>query len=110
MTKKITRGSGNIFHDIGVDNAWEHRLKADLAIEIIHAIDKRKLTQAKAAKLIGATQPDISNLKNGQLRGFTLDRLFSFLRHMNIEVSVNLKPRKSRGSKISSTTESSVHV
>jgi predicted XRE-type DNA-binding protein len=91
---RVTKGSGNVFADIGLDNAWEHQLKADLAIEIILAIQKCDLTQAKAGHLIGATQPDISNLKNGQLKGFTLDRLFGFLRRLDIDVEVSLKARK----------------
>ena len=94
MIKDITRGSGNVFEDLGFENAAELQAKADMAVQIIQAIEKRKLTQKEAAKLIGAVQPDISKLKSGQLKGFTLDRLFSFLLKLdrNIQIRVT-KPR-----------------
>lgn len=94
MTKDITRGSGNVFADLGFENPSEHQAKADLALQIVQAIKNRKLTQKDAAKLIGASQPDISNLKRGQLKGFTLDRLFGFLLKLdrNIQIRV-VKPR-----------------
>jgi len=94
MTDNITRGSGNIFEDLGFENSSEYQTKADLALQIIKVIEKRKLTQKQAADLIEAAQPDISNLKSGQLKGFTLDRLFSFLLKLdrNIQIRVT-KPR-----------------
>ncbi|MBK7362053.1 MAG: XRE family transcriptional regulator [Micavibrio sp.] len=94
MKDKITRGSGNVFADLGFDNPSEHQAKADLAMQVIKIIEQRKLTQKEAASLIGAAQPDISKLKAGQLKGFTLDRLLSFLLHLdrNIEIRVS-KPR-----------------
>jgi len=100
MTEEITQGSGNVFEDLGFENSAEHTVKADLAIAITEIFKKRELTQAQAAKLIGASQPDISNIKNGRLSGFTLDRLCAFLlrldRHIEVKVS---KPRsvKKRG-------------
>lgn len=94
MTKNITRGSGNVFEDLGFENAAELQAKADLAVQIIQAIEKRKLTQKEAAKLIGAVQPDISKLKTGQLKGFTLDRLFSFLLKLDRNIQIRItKPR-----------------
>lgn len=94
MTDQIIRGSGNVFKDLGFDNSSEYLAKADLALQIINVIEKRKLTQKQAAELIQAAQPDISKLKSGQLKGFTLDRLFSFLLKMdrNIQIRVT-KPR-----------------
>jgi predicted XRE-type DNA-binding protein len=94
MTDKIIKGSGNVFEDLGFDNPAEHQAKADLAIQVIKIIEQRKLTQKEAANLIGAAQPDISKLKAGQLKGFTLDRLFSFLLHLdrNIQIRVT-KPK-----------------
>lgn len=94
MTKKITKGSGNVFKDLGFENPSEYQAKADLALQIIRNIADRKLTQKQAAKLIGATQPDISKLKGGQLKGFTLDRLFSFLLKLDLSIEIRVtKPR-----------------
>ena len=94
MTETITRGSDNVFEDLGFADALEHKAKADLAVQIIQVIEKRKLTQKQAAKLIGAAQPDISKLKSGHLKGFTMDRLFSFLLRLDRSIQIRvIKPR-----------------
>ena len=98
MSKDITKGSGNVFADLGFEDAAEYKAKADLAMEVIQIIEKRKLTQKEAASLIGAKQPDISKLKGGNLKGFTIDRLFSFLLKLDRSIQIHVsKPRaKSR--------------
>lgn len=93
MSKKIIRGSGNVFKDIGLKNPEEYRAKAQLALQISNIIERRDLTQAQAAKLIGAAQPDISKLKNGQLGGFTIDRLLDFLRHLDRSIEIHVKAK-----------------
>lgn len=100
MSGKITRGSGNVFKDLGLANPEEHQAKADLAIEIIKIIEQRELTQKVAATLIGATQPDISKLKKGQLNGFTIDRLCSFLRHLNRNIEIRVTKSRSKMGKL----------
>ena len=98
MKEKIQRGSGNVFRDLGFANPEEYRVKADLALHIITIIKERSLTQKEAAAVIGAAQPDLSKLKNGQLTGFTLDRLFSFLLRLNRNVEIRVtKTRKKSG-------------
>ena len=93
MPNDITRGSGNVFEDLGFIDAAEHQAKADLALQIIQVIEKRGLTQKEASKLIGAAQPDISKLKSGHLKGFTLDRLLSFLLKLDRNVQIHvIKP------------------
>jgi predicted XRE-type DNA-binding protein len=96
MSKKIIRGSGNVFKDIGLRNPEEYRAKAQLALQISKIIERRGLTQAQAAKLIGAAQPDISKLKSGQLGGFTIDRLLDFLRHLDRSIEIHIKSKGSR--------------
>ena len=51
------------------------KLRAELANEIIERVRAQKLTQAKAATLIGVTQPRISDLMRGRLTLFSLDAL-----------------------------------
>jgi len=98
MSEKITRGSDNIFKDLGFENPEEYQAKADLALHIITIIESRRLTQKEAAAVIGAAQPDLSKLKHGQLTGFTLDRLFSFLLRLNRNIEIRVtKARKKSG-------------
>ena len=58
MTDKIavTPSSGNIFADLGFDNPEEELLKARLAREIRAILKRRRLTQEKAASLMGTNQ------------------------------------------------------
>jgi predicted XRE-type DNA-binding protein len=100
MSGKITRGSGNVFEDLGFDNPEEYQAKAELALQIIKIIEERALTQKEAATLIGATQPDISKLKSGQLKGFTLDRLFSFLLRLNRNIQIRVTKAKGKSGKL----------
>jgi predicted XRE-type DNA-binding protein len=100
MSGKFTRGSGNVFEDLGFDNPEEYQAKAELALQIIKIIEDRALTQKEAATLIGATQPDISKLKSGQLKGFTLDRLFSFLLRLNRNIQIRVTKAKGKSGKL----------
>lgn len=61
----IRRSSGNVFADLGFDRPEEELLKAQLVREIRDIIKYRRLTQAKAAKLLGLKQPDVSMLIAG---------------------------------------------
>jgi predicted XRE-type DNA-binding protein len=95
---KIEEGSGNVFADLGLLDAEELESKAQLAYRIAEIIRGRHLTQAEAANVLGATQPIVSNLMNGQLHGFSLERLVRFLNALDRDVEIVVKRRpRSRG-------------
>jgi predicted XRE-type DNA-binding protein len=81
-------GSGNVFADIGVPNADEHFIKAQLVYKIGQIIEARGLTQTAAAKRLGVKQPDISNMMRGQFRQFSVERLMRFLVALNHDVEI----------------------
>ena len=66
-TVRVTKSSGNVFADIGLPNAAEHSIKADIVLRIAARIKSKGLTQAKAASLLGLAQPDVSKLLRGHL-------------------------------------------
>ncbi len=88
---EVTPCSGNIYADTGHPNPEEAMAKAKLAILITTTIKKKKLTQKQAAALIGIDQPKISDIIRGKLSGFTLDRLFRFLRSLGIGIEIEPK-------------------
>jgi predicted XRE-type DNA-binding protein len=92
MDVKITPSSGNVFTDLGFsDEEAEHlRLRSTLMIEVRKLIEERKLTQAEAAKLLGVTQPRISNLVRGRIDLFSIDTLVGMLARAGIQVDVVL--------------------
>ena len=94
MSEDITieESSGNIFKDLGFpdEEAKEELLKAQLGAEIFRILQSRKLTQTKAAKILGVKQPEISRLKGGKFSYYSVERLMRFLDRLNCEVSIHI--------------------
>jgi len=96
----VTRGSGNVFADLGVPEPDQELAKAQLASHIRQAIKRQRLTQVQAAERLGMDQPKVSALINGRLAGFSSDRLLRCLAALgqNVEIIVRAgSPRQSRG-------------
>jgi len=86
------RSSGNVFADLGLPNAGELLLKAQIVSEIADVMKSRKLTQSKAATLTGTAQPDISNLMRGRFKGFSVERLLVMLNSLGRDIEITVKP------------------
>jgi len=91
-------GSGNVFADIGLPNAEEHLIKAQLVFRIDGLLKQRGLKQVDAAKLFGVKQPDISKMLRGDFRQFSVERLMRFLVALGQDVEIVVKPHRGRGS------------
>lgn len=91
---EITKSSGNVFEDLGLEDAEEYLVKAKLAYQINCLIAKKKLTQKAAATLLGLDQPKISALSRGKLIGFSVERLFKLLATLNQDIEIIIKPHK----------------
>ncbi len=96
MKKRIAHevGSGNIFSDIGLPNAGEHLVKAQLVYKIEMLMKARGLKQVDAAKLLGIKQPDVSKMLRGEFRQFSVERLLRFLVALGQDVEIVVKPHK----------------
>jgi predicted XRE-type DNA-binding protein len=94
MKKKIGYevGSGNVFADLGLPNAEEHLIKAQLVYKVEIVMKERKLKQAEAARLFGIKQPDISKMLRGDFQQFSVDRLLRFLVALGQDVEIVIKP------------------
>lgn len=93
MSMEITEGSGNVFLDLGLSNPRERQAKARIALHIAQLIKAAGWKQAEAAEKMGLQQPDVSNIMNGRLKGFTLDRLFDCLDALGQKVEIEISPR-----------------
>ena len=95
---KIEQSSGNVFKDVGFSDAEAEQalLKADLAFEIYNIIEGRKLTQAKAGKILGVDPSDISRLKNGDFNRFSVERLFTLLNRFNRNIEIRITPTEDK--------------
>ncbi|HZC45734.1 MAG TPA: helix-turn-helix transcriptional regulator [Candidatus Acidoferrum sp.] len=89
----MTKGSGNVFRDLGLPDAKLLQAKADLVHRISLLIEERGLTQLRAAELLGIGQPKISALLHGRLDGFSMDRLVRFLNSLGQDVRISVRPK-----------------
>ena len=78
-TELVEASSGNVFADLEVPDADEALAKAGLVHRIGTILSEQKLTQARAAAILGIDQPKISALLRGKFEGFSTSRLFRFL-------------------------------
>lgn len=91
----ITRGTDNVFADLGYPDAADRQTKLRLACAINEIIKKQRWTQAEAARRLGTGQPKVSALARYRLEGFSVERLMAFLVALDrdVEIVVRKKPR-----------------
>jgi predicted XRE-type DNA-binding protein len=95
MSKREYENSGrNVFEDLGVPNADEHLVKAQLVFKIDTLMKGRGLKQVDAADLFGVRQPDVSKMLRGEFRQFSVERLLRFLVALDQDVEILIKPRR----------------
>lgn len=96
---EIVRGSGNVFADLGKQDADLLQFKALLAADIIKTLDAKALTVRKAEELTRIAAADFSRIRRARLDRFTVDRLMSILHRLGreVEVSVSFRPRAGAG-------------
>ena len=75
--EEVEISSGNVFADLGFQDAEEHLLKAKLATKIAQLIEENGWIQAQTAERIALDQLRVSRLLRGQLSGFSADRLLA---------------------------------
>ena len=93
----VVRGSGNVFRDLGRENADAEQFKAILAAEIIKALDKERLTVRAAHARTGIAAADFSRIRNADLGRFTVDRLMSILNRLGSRIEVKVRIRSVKG-------------
>lgn len=89
----VRRGSDNVFADLGFERPEEELLKAQLVREIRDILKRRRLTQIKAAELLGLKQPDVSTLIAGRVNKFSLERLLRCVRRLDRDVALVIRPK-----------------
>jgi len=88
-----TLSSGNVFKDLGLPNPDERLAKAKMAYKINHLIADKGMTQKEAAKFLGISRSKMTELRNGRLKGFTIDILFSLLGKLDQHIEIRVSPK-----------------
>ena len=91
---KVLRGSGNVFRDLGHENADAQQFKAILAAEIIKALDRQGLSVRQAHRRTGIAAADFSRIRSADLGRFTADRLMSIINRLGSRVEVKVTVRR----------------
>ena len=99
----ITRGTKNVFADLGYPDAAERQAKLRLAYAVNQVLEQRELTQTAAATVLGLTQPKVSALRHYKLSGFSVERLMTLLTVLDqdVEIVIKKKPRSRSVARIS---------
>jgi predicted XRE-type DNA-binding protein len=81
MKISVTKGSDNIFSDIGfnAEKAASLKTRAELMMRIEKTIVRNRWSQAEAARELNVTQPRISDLMRGKIDLFSIDTLVDML-------------------------------
>ena len=92
MAKKVTESSGNVFRDLGFlpHEAEVMLLRAKLAEALRAWMEREKLTQARAAKRLGISQPRVSEITRGKVELLSLDYLVGLCAKVGIPVGLRL--------------------
>lgn len=94
MTSSIDfeESSGNIFQDLGFDDATAALLtrKAELVGVLHRAQRERGMNQIDFGKLVGIPQARLSNLYGGRLGGMSLEKLLSALAKVGAHVTIRV--------------------
>jgi len=88
----VEESSGNVFADLGFENAEELGTKLRLSVVINRILEERKLTQTEAARVLGVNQPKVSALRSYKLEGFSVERLMHFTTALEHDVVIEIRP------------------
>lgn len=94
---------------ISLNNLDSAGVKTKLLHIINEVIEKNAWTQAYAAEKLGIDQPKVSQIKNGKIDGFSLERLLGFLKKLDHEITITMTESqeiKSEAEKVKHEVES----
>ena len=88
---KRTRGSGNVFADLGFspEEADNLLLRAQLMTQIREVA--RGATQREAAGMFNVSQPRLNDVLRGKIDKFSLDALVNMLGHAGMRVELKVR-------------------
>ena len=90
MSETIIESSGNVFIDLGYspDEAAILQMRADLMAGLRKYIKAKKLTQARAAEILGVSQSRVSDLNRGKWEKFSLEMLIMLATKAGMRVTL----------------------
>ncbi len=90
IVEHITPARANIFEELGLPDAENLKLRAQLMMEVRRYVEESGLTQAAAAKALKTTQPRLNEVLKGKIEKCTIDRLVQMLAEVGWHVSITV--------------------
>jgi predicted XRE-type DNA-binding protein len=92
---ELTKGSQNVFIDCGFPSAEAEnlRVRAGLMMALTGYVQDRKISQARAAKIMGVSQPRVSDLMRGKIGLFTIDALVNMVAAAGLKIDLEITSR-----------------
>jgi len=90
MSEAVVNSSGNVFIDLGYspDEATILQMRADLMADLRKWIKAKRITQSKAAEILGVSQSRVSDLIRGKWERFSLEMLITLSTRAGMHVSL----------------------
>jgi predicted XRE-type DNA-binding protein len=90
MSETVINSSGNLFLDLGYspDEAAILQMRADLMADLRKLIKAKRLTQAKAAGILGVSQSRVSDLIRGKWERFSLEMLITLATRAGMQITL----------------------
>jgi predicted XRE-type DNA-binding protein len=89
---EVEISSGNVFHDLGLLDAEQLKIKSGLAIEITRAVRRLGLTQGEAGRRMGISQAKVSGLLRGDFSGLSERKLMECLNRLGYDIEIKVSP------------------
>ena len=93
-TFRVTRGTKNVFVDLGFANAAERQAKLRLAYVANQLLEARKVAPPVAAKILQVTQSKVSALLRYKLAEFSVDDLIDLLTALDQDVEIVVRRKR----------------
>ena len=86
----ITKSSGDVFIDLGYspEEAAILQMRADLMVDLRKFIKAKRITQVKAAEILGVSQSRVSDLIRGKWEKFSLEMLITLATRAGMRVTL----------------------
>jgi len=94
--EKVTYSASSAFHALGLPDADDLVLRAELMRKLGEIIAARGLTQVEAGALLKMDQPRVSALLNGKVAKFSTERLLKALNDLGQDVELRITPARKR--------------
>ena len=92
MEIEFEESSGNIFADLGFEDAEELQARALIGCHVVQLLNERNMKQREIAALLDLQQAEVSHLLNGHFSRFSTDKLLDFLKRLNHKVTIQISP------------------